>query len=53
MIMLFFHYLSGKLKKYVGLMEDYLEKIKPGVDDAWRTGELYLKIRGNIKYLYV
>jgi transposase-like protein len=40
------------IKKYVKLMEGYLEKIKPQVSDAWRTDELYLKIKGDTKYLY-
>jgi putative transposase len=40
------------IKKYVTLMEGYLEKIEPQVSDAWRTDELYLKIKGDTKYLY-
>jgi transposase-like protein len=40
------------IKKYVTLMARYLEKIKPNVSDAWRADELYLKVRGNPKYLY-
>jgi putative transposase len=40
------------IRKYVGLMENYLEKIKPNVGDAWRTDELFLKVKGNMKYLY-
>ena len=40
------------IKKYVGLMENYLEKIKPNVGDAWRTDELFIKIKGDMKYLY-
>ncbi len=40
------------VKKYVALMEQYLEKIKPNVGQAWRTDELYLKVKGNTKYLY-
>ena len=38
--------------KYTRLMEKYLEKIKPNVGDAWRTDELFLKVKGNMKYLY-
>lgn len=38
--------------KYVGLMEKYLEQIKPQVSDVWRADELYLKIKGNMKYLF-
>ena len=40
------------IKKYVGLMESYLEKITPQVSDKWRTDEIYLKVKGNKKYLY-
>lgn len=40
------------INKYVGLMQEYLEKIKPNVSDTWRTDELYLKVSGNMKYLY-
>ena len=32
------------IKKYVGLMEKYLEKIKPNVGNAWRTDEQNGKI---------
>lgn len=28
------------IKKYVGLMQVYLEKITPNVGDAWRADEL-------------
>jgi putative transposase len=40
------------ITKYVGLMKNYLEQIKPNVSTAWRTDELFLKIKGNMKYLY-
>jgi putative transposase len=40
------------IRKYVGLMEKYLEQIKPNVGDAWRTDELFLKVKGDMKYLY-
>jgi putative transposase len=40
------------INKYVGLMEKYLEQIKPNVSDVWRTDELYLKVKGNNKYLF-
>src|SRR3989304_8771805 len=38
--------------KYVKLMEKYLDQIKPNVSDTWRTDEMYVKIRGNMKYLF-
>lgn len=40
------------VRKYVRLMEDYLEKMKPNVSDTWRADELYLKVKGNLKYLF-
>ncbi len=33
-------------------MKAYLDKITPNVADAWRADELYVKVRGNPKYLY-
>jgi transposase-like protein len=40
------------IQKYVELMEKYLEQIKPQVSDTWRADELYLKVKGNMKYLF-
>ncbi len=40
------------IKKYVTLMETYLARITPNVSSVWRTDELYLKVKGNMKYLY-
>jgi transposase-like protein len=40
------------IKKYTGLMEKYLDKITPQVSDTWRADELFLKVKGNMKYLY-
>jgi transposase-like protein len=41
------------IKKYVTLMQSYIEKIKlPTLGNAWRTDELYVKFRGNMKYMY-
>ncbi len=39
-------------KKYVDLMGKYLDKITPQVGEKWRTDELYLKIKGDKKYLF-
>ena len=33
-------------------MERYLDKITPNVGDTWRADELFLKVKGNMKYLY-
>ncbi len=40
------------IKKYTGLMEKYLDQITPQVSDTWATDELFLKVKGNMKYLY-
>lgn len=40
------------IKKYVILMQSYLEKITLNVSDAWRADELHVKVRSNPKYLY-
>jgi transposase-like protein len=40
------------IKKYVELMEKYLNQIKPQASDIWRADEMFLKIKGNPKYLY-
>jgi transposase-like protein len=40
------------IKKYVTLMQDYVEKIVPNVGDTWRADELYVKIKGDMKYLF-
>jgi transposase-like protein len=40
------------IRKYIGLMEKYLQQIKPQVSNTWRADELYFKVQGNMKYLY-
>lgn len=40
------------IHRYVGLMEKYLEQITPNLSDTWRADELYLKVKGNMKYLF-
>jgi putative transposase len=40
------------IKKYTRLMRDYAEKLKPNVSDTWRADEVYVKIKGNMKYLF-
>lgn len=40
------------VKKYVALMDKYLDEITPQVGDHWRADEIYVKIRGNRKYLF-
>jgi transposase-like protein len=33
-------------------MEKYLDQTKPQVSDTWRADELYLKVKGDMKYLF-
>jgi transposase-like protein len=40
------------IAKYTELMRTYLDKITPQVSDTWRADELFLKVRGDMKYLY-
>ena len=40
------------ITRYVKLMDLYIEHIKPSVSDAWRTDEIYLKVKGNKKWLF-
>ncbi len=40
------------ITKYVGLMEKYLDQITPNLGDTWRADELYLKVKGDMKYLF-
>lgn len=38
--------------KYVELMNTYLDRITPLVGDTWRTDEIFLKVKGNLTYLF-
>jgi len=40
------------IKKYTGLMQKYLDQITPQVSDVWRADELYVKIKGDMKYVF-
>jgi transposase-like protein len=40
------------IKKYITLMQKHLETLKPNVSDTWRADELYVKIRGDMKYVF-
>jgi transposase-like protein len=43
---------SNWITKYVGLMGRYADQIAPKVSDTWRADELFVKVKGNMKYLY-
>jgi transposase-like protein len=33
-------------------MENYLSKITPQVGDTWRADEVWVKVKGDMKYLF-
>jgi transposase-like protein len=40
------------IAKYTQLMKKYVDKITPQISDTWRADELFLKVHGDMKYLY-
>jgi len=40
------------IKKYTKLMKTHLDTITPQVGDTWRADEVYVKIKGDKKYLF-
>jgi transposase-like protein/predicted nucleic acid-binding Zn finger protein len=40
------------ITKYVRIMERYLDQMRPNLSPTWRADELYVKVKGNLKYLF-
>jgi len=40
------------IAKYIGLMEKYIDKLRPQVSDTWRADELWMKFKGDMKYVF-
>jgi putative transposase len=40
------------IEKYTLLMKQYLEQIKPNVSDTWRADEVWIRVSGDMKYLF-
>ena len=40
------------INKYVTLMNEYVEELRPNVGDTWRADELWIKVKGDMKYLF-
>ncbi|MCJ7634171.1 DDE-type integrase/transposase/recombinase, partial [Candidatus Bathyarchaeota archaeon] len=38
--------------KYVTLREEYVAKLKLNLSDTWRAGELWVKFKGDMKYVF-
>lgn len=44
--------ISNWISKYTGIMKAYVDNIKPDVSSTWRADEIYVKIKGDMKYLF-
>jgi transposase-like protein len=40
------------IKKYTELTERYLSRVRPQLSDTWQADEMFLKMKGNLNYLY-
>jgi len=40
------------IRKYIGLMGRYLDQITPQVGETWRADEVFVKVKGDMKYLF-
>lgn len=40
------------IRKYVGLMEKYLDQITPDLGETWRADEVFVRVKGDMKYLF-
>ena len=38
--------------KYTKLLKEHLNKIEPNVGDAWRADEVFIKVRGELRYVF-
>jgi transposase-like protein len=44
--------ISNWIEKYTNLMKGYVDNLNPNVGDTWRADEVYVKVKGNMKYLF-
>jgi putative transposase len=40
------------IEKYVNIMKNYADNLKPDVSSTWRADEVWIKVRGDLKYLF-
>ena len=43
---------SNWITKYTNIMKDYVDNIKPNVSSTWRADEIFIKVKGDMKYLF-
>jgi transposase-like protein len=44
--------IANWIEKYTAIMKVYADNLKPNVSQTWRADEVYVKIRGDMKYLF-
>lgn len=44
--------INNWIEKYTCLMKGYVDNLKPNVGDTWRADEIFMKIKGDLKYLF-
>ncbi len=44
--------ISNWIEKYTLIMKNYVDNIKPNVSSTWRADEVFIKISGDMKYLF-
>jgi putative transposase len=40
------------ISKYTNIMKGYIDNIKPNVGSTWRADEVWIKVKGDLKYLF-
>ena len=44
--------IANWIEKYTNIMKSHIDNLKPNVDQTWRADEVYIKIKGDMKYLF-
>jgi putative transposase len=44
--------ISNWIKKYTTIMKSYIDKIGPNLSSTWRADEVWIKVKGDLKYLF-
>jgi putative transposase len=44
--------ISNWIKKYTTIMKNYVDKIGPNLSSTWRADEVWIKVKGDLKYLF-
>lgn len=40
------------IEEYTNLMKNYVDNLKPDVSSTWRADEVWIKVKGDLKYLF-